>query len=525
MSPAQEALSALSEVPGLSALSGTSLKYYLPAVLLLLGVCYLLLTRDRPYPGFPVAPQDKNDKRSWTEDGKAILDEGSQEFASCFQVRTGSGYKIIVPNRFVDEVKSHSDLSLATAVAKDLMADYPGFDGLQAALQDETFIQEVVRVKLTQSLGLLTEDLVQETNDAFQEIVGEPEEWETSCLKDDTLDIVARLSARMFLGENLCRNQNWLRISKEYAVDAHKAAHELTKIPALVRPIIYWFLPRCARMRKQVREAKGLIEPEVKQRTAQAQASFQEGRKKISQGADAIGWMIEVAKGQPRDLVAAQLSLITAGVHITSEETSKCILRLCDHPELVQPLRAEMIAVLKEHGWSRTAMYNMRLLDSFLKEVQRIDGFFLATMVRYVKKAVTLSDGTVLPKGARLLVPNDRVHDSSVYTNPERFDLERFSRLRDKPGEGNNHQYVATSADQLGFGHGQHACPGRFLVAAEIKTALCFLLLKYDIRYLPGQSRLPAVKFETQRIMDPSTKIQIRRRTEEIDLLHPKSVV
>lgn len=67
----------------------------------------------------------------------------------------------------------------------------------------------------------------------------------TRALKTDLLDIVARLSARMFLGPELARSEEWLRISKEYSVDAHKAAHELTKMPSLLRPLLYWFSARC----------------------------------------------------------------------------------------------------------------------------------------------------------------------------------------------------------------------------------------------------------------------------------------
>lgn len=129
-------------------------------------------------------------------------------------------------------------------------------------------------------------------------------------------------------------------------------------------------------MRKQVRTARRLIRPAVDKRRKELEEAKQKGET-VPKGADAVRWMLEVANGRPRDLVAAQLSLITAGVHITSEEMAKCILQLCDRPEFIKPLREEIVSVLKEFGWTKTALYKLRLMDSFLKEVQRIDGFFV----------------------------------------------------------------------------------------------------------------------------------------------------
>lgn len=77
----------------------------------------------------------------------------------------------------------------------------------------------------------------------------------------------------------------------------------------------------------------------------------------------------------------------------------------------------------------------------------------------------------------------------SVYHEPDKFDAWRYFRARrDKPSEAKA-QLTTPTVDHLGFGLGQHACPGRFLAANEIKTALCHMLLKYEWRFPPGQSR------------------------------------
>lgn len=48
------------------------------------------------------------------------------------------------------------------------------------------------------------------------------------------------------------------------------------------------------------------------------------------------------------------------------------MLDIVMHPEVVQPLREEIIAVVGAEGWQKTALYKLRLMDSFLKESQRM---------------------------------------------------------------------------------------------------------------------------------------------------------
>lgn len=147
----------------------------------------------------------------------------------------------------------------------------------------------------------------------------------------------------------------------------------------------------------------------------------------------------------------------------------------------------------------------------------------LASMNRLVKKDITLTNGSVLPAGSRIMVSDDKTADASTYPEPEKFDPARFLRLRSQPGEENRHQFVTTTAEHMGFGHGQHACPGRFFASNEIKILFCFLLLKYDFRYVPDAPKPHNLEIEASMVTHPNCKIQIRRRQEEFDLLRPKT--
>jgi len=114
-------------------------------------------------------------------------------------------------------------------------------------------------------------------------------------------------------------------------------------------------------------------------------------------------------------------------------------------------------------------------------------------------------------------VPLTRHWDPEYYSDPEKFDGYRFLKMRAEPGKENVAQFVSTSQNHLGFGHGQHACPGRFFASNEIKIIMCHILLKYDWRLLEGQ--VPKVKVHGFLLaVDDTTELEIRRRQEEIEI-------
>lgn len=127
-----------------------------------------------------------------------------------------------------------------------------------------------------------------------------------------------------------------------------------------------WFSPNCTKARGYYQKAQKLIQPVVDKRRAQLEA---EGTSKIS---DAIGWMVECARGRNIDFAAAQLSFSLAAIHLSSEMMTMCLLQLCDTPELIEPLRDECRSVLNNDGWTKQALLDMKLLDSFMREVQRV---------------------------------------------------------------------------------------------------------------------------------------------------------
>ena len=100
------------------------------------------------------------------------------------------------------------------------------------------------------------------------------------------------------------------------------------------------------------------------------------------------------------------------------------------------------------------------------------------------KKDYTLSDGTLLTKGSMIAANLVSTHlDATNYSEPEKFQPYRYYDMRmQNQSESAKTRFASTSASYLAFGHGKHACPGRFFAVNEMKAVMCHLVLNYDLR-------------------------------------------
>jgi cytochrome P450 len=106
--------------------------------------------------------------------------------------------------------------------------------------------------------------------------------------------------------------------------------------------------------------------------------------------------------------------------------------------------------------------------------------------------------------------------DPQNWQNPDEFDGFRFAKLRDQEGQPHKYQFVTTnSSHSMAFGHGKHACPGRFFAANEIKTISAYLIRHYDLKAPDDWNGRPAsLIFGHNLSPNPMLNILMRRRGE-----------
>ncbi|CAZ85203.1 unnamed protein product [Tuber melanosporum] len=339
-------------------------------------------------------------------------------------------------------------------------------------------------------------------------------QWVSVDFFSTALRIIARVSARSFIGLPVCRNEDWLNLAIAFTEDLIATASNLGTISKLFRPFYAYMWNSAKTIKSHKRRAQTLLAPTIQKRFEEQRLAEENGA--VYQGPnDLLQWLIDRVEPHHKTVDAlSELQLLVglASVFATARTLVTMIYDLAEHRDCIQPMREEMETVISENGGEldRGVLRKMRKTDSFLRESMRM-GTFLLSFNRMAMKNVTLSDGTYLPKGTLVAAPALMFSsDPDFVEDPETFDGFRWYKktLEAKAGALMGNGSATTSSNNLAFGHGKHACPGRYFAVEEIKTILTFILLQYDIKYPEGQSRPPNIQIgelaspnRTQKIM------------------------
>lgn len=139
-------------------------------------------------------------------------------------------------------------------------------------------------------------------------------------------------------------------------------------------------------------------------------------------------------------------------------------------------------------------------------------------MPRQAKFPITLSDNTYIPSGTYVSIGPTPMHDPALYPSPTKFDGHRFLKLRNAPGAENKYQFVTTSPEITVFGHGHHACPGRFFASNELKLLLAHMLMYYDWKLPEGQNKVQHIKNGLGLSPNSRQKVLFKSRTPEVEV-------
>ena len=240
-----------------------------------------------------------------------------------------------------------------------------------------------------------------------------------------------------------------------------------------------------------------------------------------------------------------------ASIYTTNFICTNAIFNLVSAPPssgFLEGLREEVNQALEEKDgvWSKAAVDKMHRVDSAVKETLRHSDFANLAMRRIAVKDVTTESGLKVLRGQALAVPSRSIMtDPTNYPDPYNYDAFRFSRPLEKEEQEikssqdaespctdgpdsiaekesraereinlkyNMVEATRTSETYLSFGHGTHACPGRFLSVKELKLIIGNMVLKYEIEPLNGRKE----NWMVGQLCVPPMKetIRIRRRKD-----------
>ncbi|GKZ68719.1 hypothetical protein AnigIFM50267_003461 [Aspergillus niger] len=497
----------------------------LALVLVFVSSFYHEIADSFPYKNIPLVGKGKWEitntkaKHRFVTSAKELFAEGFSQGRKAFQVHFSARPTIVLHPSLTNEVKNNPLLDFNEANKKSFFGSkIPGFEPFDG-LDHEGIFLEVINKKITQGLGQLTTPLSRETIAVLNEKLPDSGEWLPFTFAQEIPHIVARLSSLVFLGEKICRDKQWLDVSVNYTIHAFVAARDLRLYPTVLRPFVHWFLSSTRRTRQDIRVASAIINREVEKRKLIREGKLPEEDPPRTH-ADTLDWFEEVAAGRPLDLAVAQVGLSLAAIHTTSNLLTNIMYDLTAYPEHIQPLRDEIKAIISEDGGlKKTSLTKMKMMDSVLKESQRMHPAGVAFINRVAMGDITLSDGTRIPKGASIAVSAHNMEDETLYPNAKTYDGFRFYKKRQEPGNEHRFQFVTTSPEHLGFGHGMHACPGRFFASNEVKILLIHFLMRYDWKFADGRTTRPMnFMHGTESICDPTVEFLFKPRQPEVDL-------
>jgi len=423
---------------------------------------------------------------------------------------------VIVPSKHIQELSHAPDnvLDFQTLGAESLGTEYTG----DTDLEHNMFHFDIVRKQLTRKLPLLTNDVYAELELSLQEHWGaKQDEWTTVPGFDSCMKVISRAANRVFCGKELCRNEEFLEALRVYTTTLFANGFLINMLPRWLRPVLAPLIVHGNENNLNI--CKKFAVPIIEKRLAKI-LSQKLGSSGVLTETDALEWLLEdaIKLNDPAELNPVKLCrriirLNMVAIHtttITMLGTLIDIYSAPDHEDIVAGLREEATRVLEVHGgdWSKAAVNELHRIDSAIKESMRYSGLGLVGMMRRVvgKDGVTLGDDIHIPHGMKLMVPQMHIHgDHHFYDRPDAYDAFRFSRARetrsgsaraDSAIDGSDNgqkdvreiieqksQGIITTTDRfLGFGHGKHACPGRFFASQEMKLMLAHIVMTYDVR-------------------------------------------
>ncbi|KAH7042123.1 cytochrome P450 [Macrophomina phaseolina] len=388
--------------------------------------------------------------------------------------------------------------------------------------------QNSMKAELPKNLAPMIESLQDASAIAIHNVIPECKDWTKVRPMEAIILAIIRMAHRAFAGPDLGTSQEWVDTVRDYLQrtnDAIVSSNLFFPGPlGYLAPYIDPNVRAVARIKLRFAE---LLKPTYEQRLMVGRNGKEE--------TDGLDWLITAAKKGPKtiDGMVNDLGFLTiASVETTASTTLNIIYDLLDRPDDYEKILDEIKTVQDANGtrWTKKALDELELLDSFMKESQRLRplGMGLYTLPspaqvsptnaahtgavhRSTKVDYTFKDGFTIPADTQILFPTHEIcHDDDFYPDAATFDAERFLRMR-RTIDRNKFQFSYISDQYITFGAGSHACPGRAFASAEIKLMLVHILQRWEIRYAAGKRPAP-VHVAFSRIPDAKADLLFKEK-------------
>ncbi|KAM5541000.1 hypothetical protein V8D89_005311 [Ganoderma adspersum] len=418
-------------------------------------------------------------------DSREVFKEGYQKYPnSAFKVGhlLGQWVVVVCGRRMVEELRKRPDEELSAHFGLEELTQSKHY--CEHRVLADPYHGKIVQDKLTRIHPDLLAGVVDEIAVAVREhfqVVGAGNGWTSIRAMFAMRDIVARATGRAIFGLPLGRDRGYITLAFSFALYVTRDARFLRKAPSFMRPLLGWLT---SDVRRHTNLAIPYLRPIIEERMKNSEELGEGWNDKPN---DLLQSLLDKAipKGESMAVIVQRILMVNFGALGTVfNAATHALYHLAENPALLVPLREEIEASITLEGWTAGALSKMWKLDSLLRETLRSHQTSLLSMHRMAMKDITLYDGTRIPRGTIVAAAADPMHhDEAILKNADTFDPFRYARMRSVAADdGLRHISTSTSPEYIPFGHGPHACPGRYFASYELKAILGHIILEYDLK-------------------------------------------
>ncbi|KAF9447789.1 cytochrome P450 [Macrolepiota fuliginosa MF-IS2] len=461
---------------------------------------------------------------------------------------------VIAKTKYVEELRKapEDDLSASEAMKEILQLAFTVDSGLLANSELKSLLGAQLARNLPQALLVMHTEMLELVNEY---VPSEEDGWKYIEESELIMHICNRVINRALVGASLSQNPEFTDLVVTLTNNLERYARKLRTLPALLRPLFVLLFTPLPRIKRRMRALLSKTLKERQELLVKRGDSFPN---------DMITWFVshDTKSEMPIDELVAHVMLVNyLAVQPMAKVMSQALRNLAQYPRCTEELRAEVDKVIRREGWSKSGIDKLYKLDSFLRETMRLNETTYSSsypnlnMARKTIQPITFSDGITIPSNTLLFVGSQLLHmDARYYSKPETFEPFRFipssfdddstisSQISpsmsttesfplnstppvpssapplDPPFVPVSSTLPATSPTFLAWGHGKHACPGRFFAAFVMKLMLAHLVLEFDFRVPPSASSISEDCNDQERNSEAENKdkkilwIEVKRR-------------
>lgn len=363
--------------------------------------------------------------------------------------------------------------------------------------------------------------------------------WSPTNIHTATLSTVGRVITKILLGQKYSSNRDFTLLISKFAQGIIFQSFLLRKLP---RWLCFKIAPLFNTTRR-IRKIEAYVKDDV---LALIRHSRQNGNKVGKDQLDQLKYgdellilpmLVDFVVKQERyanctddelvrTIMARLLGIAFATIDTTTLTLTNVVHNLLgnSYATYAGPIVEQARQVVAKEGgqWTIKSLAELKKLDSFIKEVQRLrPGSYILGKRQVMQEGgavftsgagplevpgyegVTSGPEIYVPKGGILTLPTWGLHsDEKVYEDAETFKGFRFAEDRIASSE-------PTDRFQS-FGHGRHACPGRHVALTVIKLFVLEFLETFEIK--EGQERLKEWTFHVACLPDMNGRVLIRKK-------------